>query len=162
MKIYIYVSDIWGGCDSFGAEWKIMPQWPLSAFPHGLVTRNPAAFRLLLFPFTFPFLISFSFCPFSKKKKNFLFLFIFPSFFFLLLFLVIFIFLFFILCLFLIFIYLLSFFLLFCFFFPRTVILFWKVNDIVNLIGHFSAIMWVLKVMWLVRIPYGVSGGCLA
>lgn len=29
----------------------------------------------------------------------------------------------------------------------QTLILFWKVNDTVNLIGHFSAIMWVLKVM---------------
>lgn len=29
----------------------------------------------------------------------------------------------------------------------QILILFWKVNDTVNLIGHFSAIMWVLKVM---------------
>lgn len=33
-------------------------------------------------------------------------------------------------------------------FFPlpeQTLILFWKVNDTVNLIGHFSAIVWILK-----------------
>lgn len=80
MKIYICVSDIWGGPDSFGAEWKMMSHWPLSAFPHRLVTQNPTAVTLFFFPLP-----------------------------------------------------------------EQTLILFWKVNDTVNLIGHFSAIMWILK-----------------
>lgn len=79
MKIYICISDIWGGPDSFGAEWKMMSHWPLSAFPHRLVTQNPTAVTLFFPP---------------------------PE---------------------------------------QTLILFWKVNDTVNLIGHFSAIMWILK-----------------